>query len=203
MTTLWKTTLIVTGLAIGAVAGSGSALADNDHGRHSSQTTKNQGLRPAPAPGFRMVNPQYKDPAPHRADRRQDRHDRHDRDARNDRYRDHERARVHERLEQERRERDRYVRRERERHEDWRRYSRGDYGFVSPRRHAYDGYGAQWMWWGGHYSPYNPPAAFRNCYPVVRYGWYHGRHARYGGTMCYNARGTYLLPNSTFIINIY
>ena len=208
MKIFWKTTLIIAGLAFGASAGSGSALAGTVHKQDSGKTpsqTKTPTMPPALAIYSR--NHPVRASKPHAADRHKDRDQHRDRVVRRDRDRDHDRDRDRDRH----RDGDRYdgghkniyVYRDRDRHDDWRRYSHRDYGYITPRRHAYAGHGAEWMWWGGQYRPYNPPAAFRNCYPVVRYGWYHGRRARYGGTMCYNAGGTYLLPNSTFIINLY
>jgi hypothetical protein len=226
MKTFWKTTLIVAGLAFGAAAGSGAALAGTVHKQDSGKTSsKTKPTRMPPAVAIYRQNHPAQPSRPHKADRRQvrerDRDHRQDRVVRRDRREIHERNRDRERLWHERRERERYVHRNRERlwherhereryvHRDrrwdrgWARYDHRSYGYIPPRRHVFAGYGAQWMWWGGQYRPYNPPAAFRNCYPVVRHGWYHGRRARFGGTMCYSARGTYLLPNSTFIINIY
>jgi hypothetical protein len=86
---------------------------------------------------------------------------------------------------------------------DWARYNRSNRGHVPWTRHAYNGYGAQWMWWGGSYHPRHAPAAYRNCYPAVRNGYYHGRRARLGGTMCNRGHSPYLLPNSTFVIALF
>ena len=205
MKTFWKTGLIIAALAFGAAAGSGSALAgSNNHHSKKTQTT-----RMPPAVAIYRQNHPAQVSKPHKADRHRSRDHHNDRVVRRDRDRDHDRGRDRDRdrdRNHHRYERDHkniYVYRDRGWHDNWRRYRHRDYGYIAPRRHAFAGYGAQWMWWGGQYRPYNPPAAFRNCYPVVRYGFYHGRRARYGGTMCYNGRGTYLLPNSIFIINLY
>jgi len=220
MKTFWKTNLIIAGLAFGAAAGSGSALAGTVHKQDSGKTSsQTKTPRMPPALAIYSRNHPAQASRPHAADRHRDRDHHNDRVVRRDRDRDHDRDHHNDRVVRRDRDHDRdrdrhrdryergdkniYVYRDHDRHDDWRRYSHRDYGFIAPRRHAFGGYGAQWMWWGGQYRPYNPPAAFRNCYPVVRYGFYHGRRARYGGTMCYNARGSYLLPNSTFIINLY
>ena len=85
----------------------------------------------------------------------------------------------------------------------WLRYSAGRFGYIPRHSRVFVGYGADWMWWGGDYAPFDPPRRFRNCYPVIRYGYYGGRHAQLGGTMCYRNGDTYLLPNSVFVISIY
>ena len=202
MKTFWKSSLIVLGLAFGAVAGSGVALADNDHHNSGKSSRKADASRMPPAVAiYRNGGSNSRDRSPHVDKPHKERDHSRDRVVRRDRDHDHDRARsrghgsnvyVY-----------RHNDRDHDRRQAWARYDHRYYGYISPRRPAFSGYGARWMWWGGNYNPYNPPAAYRNCYPVVSNGWYHGRRARYGGTMCYNARGTYLLPNSTFIINIY
>jgi len=227
MKKILKSGLIVVGLAVGAVGASGVALADQNH--HRKQSSK---LPPAPpAAHYQMLQKQH-GPAPHasrhqnqRRDNNRDR-DRHrfvDRDGHHDGVRDRDRDRVRDRDHDRDRDRARRWTRDREhvyidrraRNRDWRRdwdrdhdrgwlrYDPDRFGWISRRHHGYAGFGAQWMWWGGEYRPFDAPRAYRNCYPVVRFGYYHGRRARLGGTMCWGPHGTYLIPNSTFVINIY
>jgi hypothetical protein len=117
-----------------------------------------------------------------------------------DRYRERERAR------------DRYIAQnwywshdirsnwEHDRSFGWVRYDQGRFGQIRRYRPVYYGYGSAWMWWGGAYDPFNAPYAFADCYPVVQFGYWEGRRAELGGTMCYDAIGPYVLPNSVFVI---
>lgn len=44
----------------------------------------------------------------------------------------------------------------------------------------------------------------RNCHPVSKNGFWHGRHAKIGGTMCYDRYGNgYVISNSRHLIHYY
>ena len=91
---------------------------------------------------------------------------------------------------------------ERNRHFGWVRYDPKHFGHIRRHRPVYFGYGWEWMWWGGAYNPFNPPFDFADCHPVVQFGYWRGHPAELGGTMCYDARGPYVLPNSIFVIQL-
>lgn len=52
---------------------------------------------------------------------------------------------------------------------------------------------------GGYY-----PSAQRDCHGVVKDGYYHGRYAKIGGTMCYDHLGRgYIVEDSRYVIRYY
>jgi len=151
-------------------------------------------------------------------DRNRNRDWRHDRDRHDYDRQDHDRRRVdrHDRdHDWDRHHRNIYVRRnfawgfgwtnhwDRYHDNGWLRYRASRFGYVPRHNRVFAGYGADWMWWGGAYDPFDPPLGYRNCYPVIRYGYYDHRRAQLGGTMCYRHGDTYLLPNSVFVIAIF
>ena len=82
------------------------------------------------------------------------------------------------------------------RHYRDRRHHAPRYYGHSRRHYSYtDGYRA-----GPRYRSHVPSAAA--CHPVFRFGIWHGRPAKAGGTMCYNAYGNgYVVSGSRYLIH--
>ena len=89
------------------------------------------------------------------------------------------------------------------------RYGHHHRPYYAPRRHHRPHY------YGGHsrrhysYSDgaYNDRHSYRHtnnraCHPVYKHGYWHGRPAKVGGTMCYNRYGNgYVVSGSRYLIH--
>ena len=87
--------------------------------------------------------------------------------------------------------------------------SRRHHGYKSRRHHGYKyryrGHrgGYKFRYRGG-YGRRGHGGYSRSCHKVSKHGYYHGRKARIGGTMCYGRHGkAYIVRGSRYVIDYY
>jgi len=72
--------------------------------------------------------------------------------------------------------------------------------FRPKRRHYYRHRYSDGRWGNHYYRSYG----HRPCHPVYRNGYWHGRPAKLGGTMCYGNGGhSYVVRGSEYVIHFY